>query len=180
MGRGRELKADSGSDCDQDKLHVRRDTSEEKQPSRIPWHQQERLFKKESHARQWWRTPLIPALGRQRQEDFWVQGQPGLQSEFQDIQGYTEKPCLKTNKQANKKKKKKEKKRKVPLLNMKTRHYRGTAQRLGELALPSPALTPGDSPVAWSPVQGGLMAFGTFQVCKGACMPCTWGSEDLL
>jgi hypothetical protein len=50
----------------------------------------------------WWRTPLIPALGRQRQADFWVQGQPGLQSEFQDSQGYTEKPCLK------KKKKKKE------------------------------------------------------------------------
>ena len=24
----------------------------------------------------------------------WVQGQPGLQSEFQDSQGYTEKPCL--------------------------------------------------------------------------------------
>jgi hypothetical protein len=27
--------------------------------------------------------------------DFWVPGQPGLQSEFQDSQGYTEKPCLK-------------------------------------------------------------------------------------
>jgi hypothetical protein len=52
----------------------------------------------------WWRTPLIPALGRQRQADFEVQGQPGLQSEFQDSQGYTEKPCLeKTNKQTNKK-----------------------------------------------------------------------------
>jgi hypothetical protein len=38
--------------------------------------------------------PLIPALGRQRQADFRVQGQPGLQSEFQDSQGYTEKPCL--------------------------------------------------------------------------------------
>jgi hypothetical protein len=25
----------------------------------------------------------------------WVQEQPGLQSNFQDIQGYTEKPCLK-------------------------------------------------------------------------------------
>jgi hypothetical protein len=25
---------------------------------------------------------------------FLVQGQPGLQSEFQDNQGYTEKPCL--------------------------------------------------------------------------------------
>jgi hypothetical protein len=45
-------------------------------------------------AGQWWRTPLIPALGRQRLADFWVWGQPGLQSEFQDSQGYTEKPCL--------------------------------------------------------------------------------------
>jgi hypothetical protein len=26
--------------------------------------------------------------------DFWVRGQPGLQSEFQDSQGYTEKLCL--------------------------------------------------------------------------------------
>jgi ABC-type phosphate/phosphonate transport system substrate-binding protein len=45
----------------------------------------------------WWRTSLILALGRQRQ----VRGQPGLQSEFQDSQGYTEKPCLEnqTNKQ---------------------------------------------------------------------------------
>jgi hypothetical protein len=41
--------------------------------------------------------PLIPAeaeAGRQRQADFWVRGQPGLQSEFQDSQGYTEKTCL--------------------------------------------------------------------------------------
>jgi hypothetical protein len=38
---------------------------------------------------------LIATLGRQRQVDFWVQGQPGLQSEFQDSQGYTENPCLK-------------------------------------------------------------------------------------
>ena len=61
-------------------------------------------------AGQWWRTPLIPALGMQRQVDFWVQGQPGLQSEFQDSQGYTEKPCLeiktktkqKTNQNQNK------------------------------------------------------------------------------
>jgi hypothetical protein len=36
--------------------------------------------------------PLLPALGRQRQADFWVRGQPGLQSEFQDSQDYTEKP----------------------------------------------------------------------------------------
>jgi hypothetical protein len=32
-------------------------------------------------AGQWWCTPLIPALERQRQVDFWVRGQPGLQSE---------------------------------------------------------------------------------------------------
>jgi hypothetical protein len=39
--------------------------------------------------------PLIPSLGRQRQADFQVQGQPGLQNDFQDSQDYTEKPCLK-------------------------------------------------------------------------------------
>jgi hypothetical protein len=36
--------------------------------------------------------------------DFWVRGQPGLQSECQDSQGYTEKPCLENknkNKQTN-------------------------------------------------------------------------------
>jgi hypothetical protein len=41
---------------------------------------------------------LIPALGRQRQADFCVRSQPGLQSEYQDSQGYTEKPCLEKNK----------------------------------------------------------------------------------
>jgi hypothetical protein len=35
-----------------------------------------------------------PALGRQRQVDFWVRGEPSLQSEFQNSQGYTDKPCL--------------------------------------------------------------------------------------
>jgi hypothetical protein len=41
----------------------------------------------------------------QRQADFWVRDQSGLQSEFQDSQGHTKKPCLKkkttneTNKQ---------------------------------------------------------------------------------
>jgi hypothetical protein len=49
-------------------------------------------------------TPLVPALRRQRQVDFRVQGQPGLQSEFQDSQGYTEKPCFeKQNKTKQKK-----------------------------------------------------------------------------
>ena len=50
-------------------------------------------------ARQWRRTPLVPTLGRQKQADL-CEFQPGLQSEFQDSQGcYTEKPCLKSNKQ---------------------------------------------------------------------------------
>jgi hypothetical protein len=63
------------------------------------------LVKKWNRARRWWRTPLIPALGRQRQADFWVRGQPGLQSEFQDSQDYTEKPCLEKPKKKKKKKK---------------------------------------------------------------------------
>ena len=40
--------------------------------------------------------------------DFWVWGQPSLQSEFQDSQDYTEKPWL----EKPKKKKRKEKKKK--------------------------------------------------------------------
>jgi hypothetical protein len=55
---------------------------------------QENPVLKNQNGRAWWRTPLVPALRRQRQMDFWVRGQPGLQSEFQDSQGYTEKPCL--------------------------------------------------------------------------------------
>ena len=50
--------------------------------------------------------PLIPALRRQRQADLGVQGQPGLQSEFQ---GYTEKPCLKNKTKQNKKQNKQNK-----------------------------------------------------------------------
>jgi hypothetical protein len=50
-----------------------------------------------------WRRPLIPALGRQREANFWVQGQPDLQSEFQDSQGNTEKPCLEKLKKKEKK-----------------------------------------------------------------------------
>jgi hypothetical protein len=46
------------------------------------------------------------------QADFLVQGQPGLQSEFQDSQGYTEKPCLKNTKKKQKNKKTKNKKQK--------------------------------------------------------------------
>ena len=44
--------------------------------------------------------------------DFWVQDQPGLHSEFQDNQGYTEKPCLKKKKKKKRKKEKKKEKEK--------------------------------------------------------------------
>jgi hypothetical protein len=43
----------------------------------------------------WWCTPLIPALGRQRQVDGSMSSRPAWStSEFQNSQGYTEKPCL--------------------------------------------------------------------------------------
>jgi hypothetical protein len=48
----------------------------------------------------------------QRQVDFWVWGQPGLQNEFQDSQGYTEKPCLEKPKKKKKNQKKKQRKKK--------------------------------------------------------------------
>jgi hypothetical protein len=53
-------------------------------------------------AGRWWCTPLIPALRRQRQADFRVRGQPGLQSEFHDNQDYTERPCLEKPKKKKK------------------------------------------------------------------------------
>jgi len=45
---------------------------------------------------------LTPTLGRQRQVDLRVQGQPGLQSVVQDRWGYREKPCLKEKKKKKK------------------------------------------------------------------------------
>ena len=44
-------------------------------------------------AGQWWRTPLIPALGRQKQVDFWDWGQPGLHT--MAARATQRKPCLK-------------------------------------------------------------------------------------
>ena len=41
---------------------------------------------------QWWHTPLVPALGTWKVEA--SRSLPSQQSEFQDSQGYTEKPCL--------------------------------------------------------------------------------------
>jgi hypothetical protein len=75
------------------------------------------------YSRAWWRMPLIPALGRQRQADFWVPGQPGLQSEFQGSQDYTEKPWLKKQKKNQKpKQNKKTHKKKYKVVKEDT-HY---------------------------------------------------------
>ena len=38
-----------------------------------------------------------PSIQEAEQVDFWVRGQSGLQSDFQDRRGYTEKPCLESN-----------------------------------------------------------------------------------
>ena len=67
-------------------------------------------FKSLGQCQAWWHTPVISAIGRQRQANFWVRGQPGLQSKFQDSQDYREKPCCKQTKkqkQTNKKNKQK-------------------------------------------------------------------------
>jgi hypothetical protein len=49
---------------------------------------------------------LVPDRGRKRQADFRVEGQPGLQSEFQDSQDYTEKTFLEKRKKRKKREKK--------------------------------------------------------------------------
>ena len=45
----------------------------------------------------WWHTPLVLALGRWKQADI-CELKASLQSEFQDSQSCTEKPCLETPK----------------------------------------------------------------------------------
>jgi hypothetical protein len=58
--------------------------------------------------RQWWRTPLIPALGGRgrRISEF----EASLVYRVSSSQGYTEKPCLKIPKKKKKKRKKERKK----------------------------------------------------------------------
>jgi hypothetical protein len=54
-------------------------------------------------------------LGGRGRQIFLVRGQPGLQSEFQDSQGYTEKSCLGKKKKKKKKKERKKERKKAML-----------------------------------------------------------------
>jgi hypothetical protein len=62
-------------------------------------------FKRPNQSRAWWHTPLIPALGRQRQVNFEASLVYGLQCEFQDSQTArtTQRNPVSKNKQKNKK-----------------------------------------------------------------------------
>ena len=62
----------------------------------------------EKEAWQWWCTPLIPALGRQRQVDLCVRGQPGLQSESRIAKAAQQNSVSKTNKMKQTKRMEKE------------------------------------------------------------------------
>jgi hypothetical protein len=67
------------------------------------------IKKQQTLAGQWWRTPLIPALGRQgrRISEFEASLVYRVSSRSTDLQSeYTEKPCLEKNKNKNKKPKK--------------------------------------------------------------------------
>jgi hypothetical protein len=62
------------------------------------------ILKDSSLARQWWHTPVIPAIGRQ--SGGFLSSRPAWSTnEFQDSQGYTEKPCLGPPTPSKKKKK---------------------------------------------------------------------------
>jgi hypothetical protein len=80
------------------------------------------LLKKKSSIFQFKKKKKKKNLGRQRQADFWVQGQLGLQSEFQDSQSYTEKACLEKNI-------KKKERKKLP--NIQNRQYKGILRCAG-------------------------------------------------
>jgi hypothetical protein len=65
-----------------------------------------------SQAWQWWRTPLIPALGRQRQADFWVRnGQPGRQWVPEQPGLYKETLCVREREREREREKQRERER---------------------------------------------------------------------
>ena len=122
---------------------------------------------------------LIPVLGRQRQVDFWVRGQPGLQSEFQDSQGYTEKPCLK--------KQKTNKQQKKGIKNLLLEGFRFVCAGRGELYM-NQGLLGGKADALLQNLQSASMLVNCFLLCLKfsfyftcmcfaymyACTPCGW------
>ena len=127
----------------------------------------------------WLCTPLFPAHGRQRQVDFWVRGQPGLQSEFQDSQGYTEKPCLK--------KQKTNKQQKKGIKNLLLEGFRFVCAGRGELYM-NQGLLGGKADALLQNLQSASMLVNCFLLCLKfsfyftcmcfaymyACTPCGW------
>jgi hypothetical protein len=75
-------------------------------------------------ARQWWHMPLIPALRRQRQVNFWVWGQPGLQT---GQTGLNRETLSWKTKKKEKKKKKKRKREKGPPVGWKGENVWGSS-----------------------------------------------------
>jgi hypothetical protein len=74
----------------------------------------------------WWRTPLIPALGRQRQADFWVWGQPVYKVSSRTARAIQRNPVSK-NKQTNKTK---QQQKLLVLASMSQQFLNGKEQRL--------------------------------------------------
>ena len=75
------------------------------------WEKGGLMSQKEEHWL-WEKRELMSQKEDERQADFWVRGQPGLQSEFQDSQGYKENPSPVSRKKPNPKNKTKQKKNK--------------------------------------------------------------------
>ena len=99
------------------------------------------MEKRHYHRWEWWPMTSIPALGRQRQGNFWVRGQPGLQSEFQDSQGYTEKPCLKKTKTKTKNKNKETNKQKNLSQKTNKEQQNNNKKKVSSLQLPQSQVT---------------------------------------
>ena len=102
--------------------------------------------------------PSTWSVGK-RQTDLWVQGQSGLQSKFQDNQGYTEKPCLEKPKSNTQPKNKHKNYTKNPDNHTKTNKFSRTREmdqwkslfflQRTQVWFPAPAHNHGNSSSRW-------------------------------